>query len=132
MPVATPVDPPSEARPPGLRETPSRPLRSGLVAGPWGDLLRLWSAWFALVLATAVLARIRGGSGFFTGTVERIPSPWISLLVLNLPLQLVLVALVATLANRPGKTAARATHVLAVVQTTLMALHVALSFAVVM
>jgi hypothetical protein len=88
-------------------------------------LTRLCMAWFVVYFATSMTAR----RDLFAGTAERVASPWIRAVFLDLRLQLglVLVATVCLVVRNPWSQ--RIALVCALLATLLALAHVAISLA---
>ncbi len=92
-------------------------------------LLTFWGAWFVVYFFLGALSLSNGETSFFAKTVDRIDQTWVKLIFLNIPLQLILMA-VAVACLRAGRTDARRVGlVLATAVSLLIAVHVALSVA---
>ena len=91
-------------------------------------LTRIWWAWFLVYMLLGALAMMGGGTSFLAATVDHVDSLWVKLVFLNIPLQIVL-ALSANFCSRSSKSdrEQRIGLGLAVVNTTLVLVHVVLS-----
>jgi len=85
--------------------------------------------WLVAYFLEDVLAERRGAEPLFSSTVERVEAPWVRLVFLSLPLQIVLVMVATVLARVPRLGAQRAGFLLASLALALAMGHAAISLA---
>jgi hypothetical protein len=90
-------------------------------------LTRVWWAWFVVYMFLGSKAMMEGGTSFLAATVDHVDSLWVELIFLNIPLQIVL-ALSAVICSRSSKYGLKRIGLgVAVVNTTLVLVHLALA-----
>ena len=107
--------------------TPARSPRK--LHRPLCWMVKVWGLWIIFYFGAGLFALEKGETGFFASTVDRVESLELQLLFLNLPLQLVLMAVSLTAARFGSRAARRLSNGAGYLATTLVAAHVLLSFA---
>lgn len=97
------------------------------LAPPLSWMVPVWGVWFLVYFGGGALALSQGETGFFAATVDRVEALWVKLALLNLPLQLVLVAVALVAARLGTPPAERVSRGAAWLVTGLIAAHVVLS-----
>lgn len=91
--------------------------------------LTVWTVWLIAYFLLGALTLPNDETGFFARTVDRIDQAWVRFLFLNIPLQVMLMA-VAVACLRAGRRGTRRIgFVLATAVSLLITVHVALSMA---
>ena len=92
-------------------------------------MVQLWGLWLIFYFVGGLFALGNSETGFFASTVDRVESLGLQLLFLNLPLQLILMAVSLSAAQVGSRAAPRLSNVAAYLATTLVLSHVVLSLA---
>ena len=90
-------------------------------------LTRVWWGWFIAYMVLGGMATTNGRTSFLAATGDHVDSLWVMLIFLNIPLQMVLALSAIDLSRSPKSGRRRIALAVAVVNTTLILVHIVLS-----
>ena len=90
---------------------------------------RFWLIWFIFYMGTGMYAQMQGETAFFSETIDHVPV-WVSIIFLNIPLEIVLALTALLLDKSSNHTSKRAAVVLAVINTFHIVGHILISVVV--